>query len=539
MIDLTCPSCGHAVRETARFCDSCGTALSSSNAQTWRLSLDLASTLPATRSLTGRVLEGKYELRVRLGEGGMGTVYQARRMRIEDEVAIKIMRPEYVKNNTALERFRREAQTAAGLHHPNIVVIHDFGETSDPDIPAFIVMELLTGESLRDVLKRDIRLEPHRAISLMREVCAGVAAAHHAGILHRDLKPENVMVLPPYADSKPEMVKVVDFGLARLRGVEADTRLTQAGALLGTPCYMSPEQCRGEELDSRSDVYSLAGLLYEMLSGEHPFMASSNAEIISKHLLQLPAPLPASLGVSPSIEDIIMRGLAKDPQARQEDAESFSQELKVAVGSEASLVIAYKSADRLADGSDEKGVLDYQAEIEEAFEEMTRIIVIIGEENEKIGRKAAAHAVHMQALNINPPSGAAGQKRKIALVVASDMNLCARRFEDELPSLANCTEIIHEGISGLSKLLTGAPSDKPESLIRSRSILAQFSTTAMNGTNSLRDLRNVVAGMAVMSKDVNRASRRLAGAIDGIIQNFERVEAFAVKAISLIDRFLE
>src|SRR5437867_10349092 len=196
----------------------------------------------------------------------------------------------------------------------------------------------------------------------MREICAAVAAAHRKSILHRDLKPENVIVSPPYSDSKPEAIKVVDFGLARLRNLASDERLTQIGALIGTPCYMSPEQCRGEELDTRSDVYSLAGLLYEMLSGTHPFMASSNAEIISKHLHESPAPLPATLAVPPSIEDVIMRGLMKSAGERQQDADYFSRELREALEIHESPVV-YSRGIAFSE-PDEKGVLDYQAEIE-------------------------------------------------------------------------------------------------------------------------------------------------------------------------------
>lgn len=534
---MDCPACRHVVKNSARFCENCGSPLINPDVSQRVGSLGLVSTLPVER-LIGRILDGKYRLDARLGGGGMGTVYKARRMRIGDDVAIKIMRAEFVSDNNTLERFRREARIAAGLRHPNIVIIHDFGETNEPDVPAFIVMELLEGASLREVLEQGGRLDLHRAIGLMREICAGVGAAHQNGVLHRDLKPENVMILPPYSESKAESVKVVDFGLARLRNLGSDERLTQVGALIGTPCYMSPEQCRGDDLDTRSDVYTLAGILYEMLSGKHPFIASSNAEIISKHLHQLPDPFPVSLGVPLPIEEVIMQGLLKQAGQRQRDAESFSRELREALEKNPLLVV--QSSDiAFPSQSDDKGVLDYQAEIEEAFEEMGEIILKVGEENTKIGQKAAAHSANMQALNAANTTGTGRQKQKIGLLIASDMNLCARRFEEELPHLEKCSEVIDEGVSGLERLLKRTSTDDEEKLIKSREILKQFSRTVQGGIETFQSLRDTVAAMKDLSKDVSRASRRLAAAIDGIIKNLVTVQTISQKMLDLTDRLLQ
>jgi len=534
---MNCPSCRHVVQNSARFCENCGCPLNGSPSSERDGTFGLVSTL-LTETLIGRILEGKYRLDAQLGSGGMGTVYKARRLRIDDDVAIKIMRTQFVSDNTALERFRREARTAASLRHPNIVVIHDFGETAESDIPAFIVMELLPGESLREVMKREGRLDLQRAIAVMREICAGVAAAHMNGILHRDLKPENVMILPPYSDSRNESVKVVDFGLARLRNLDPDERLTEVGALLGTPCYMSPEQCRGEELDTRSDVYSLAGLLYEMLLGTHPFMASSNAEIISKNLHKLPEPFPSSLDVPFSIEQVIRKGLSKAAEARQDHAESFSRELKGAMEGTFLQIVRDHDVETTAE-LDEKGVLDYQAEIEEAFEEMGEIIVKIAEENTRIAQKAAAHSANMQALNATTSAGTARQRQKIGLLIASDLNLCARRFEDELPHLERCTEVIDDGVSGLERLLKRTSTNDEEKLQKSREILSQFSLTAKGGIETFQSLRDTVAAMKDMSKDVSRSSRRLAAAIEGIIKNLVNVEAIAGKMLTLTERLLQ
>lgn len=261
----------------------------------------------------------------------MGTVYRARRVHIGDEVAVKVLLQKYVTEGAALERFRREAQAAAMLRHPNVVAIYDFGEGSGINAPAYIVMELVEGESLRNTLKRVHRLDAERSVALMRDICAGVGAAHRRNVVHRDLKPDNIIVLPPDDEDERETAKVVDFGIAKLRDLAEGMTLTLTGAVMGTPYYMSPEQCRGDALDARSDVYSLGAMLYEMLAGTPPFMASTPTGVVAKHLTQDPPPLPDHLDVSSELEAVILRTLAKDPEQRQPDAISLSRELREAI----------------------------------------------------------------------------------------------------------------------------------------------------------------------------------------------------------------
>jgi serine/threonine-protein kinase len=281
-------------------------------------------------TLLGRVLDGKYEIVSPIGEGGMGSVYRARRLLIGDEVAVKVLHAKFVNDAPLVERFRREARAAAQLHHPNIVTIHDYGEARGREGFAYIVMELVHGESLRALLRRGGRMDAARAVSLMRDMCAGVGAAHRRGIVHRDLKPDNIIVVPADEDSPAERVKVVDFGIAKLRDMAADGTLTEAGAVVGTPFYMSPEQCKGEPLDARADVYSLGALLHEMLAGSPPFNATSLAGIILKHVSEPPPPLPVDVAASPALRDAIKRALSKDPGARQRDASEFSREIQAA-----------------------------------------------------------------------------------------------------------------------------------------------------------------------------------------------------------------
>ncbi|HEY1403024.1 MAG TPA: serine/threonine-protein kinase [Pyrinomonadaceae bacterium] len=281
--------------------------------------------------LVGQVLDSKYELIARLGEGGMGAVYRARRTHIGDEVAVKVLHRSFVADEDAVERFRREARAAAMLRHPNVVTIHDFGEARGSAAPAYIVMELAEGAPLRVLLRNEGRLAPARAVALMRDICAGVGAAHRRQIVHRDLKPDNIIVLPPDAEGERETAKVVDFGIAKLRDRAALPTLTQAGTLIGTPYYMSPEQCRGDELDARSDVYSLGAVLYEMLAGAPPFTAANITGVVTKHLTESPPPFAPVAGVPRALEDVCLRALAKDVDARQPEATTLGRELQAAL----------------------------------------------------------------------------------------------------------------------------------------------------------------------------------------------------------------
>ncbi|HEU4796142.1 MAG TPA: protein kinase, partial [Pyrinomonadaceae bacterium] len=296
-----CPSCERFLNKEAMFCADCGLPLSlpgSGIAHPYYENQYQAS-LPTVRlfdvdPLIGHVIDGKYELIAKLGEGGMSVVYRARRVHIGDDVAVKILLGKFVKDDAALARFRREARAAAMLRHPNVITIHDFGETDDDYAPAYIVMEFVRGTPLRELLKTEIHFSVERAMHLMRGICAGVSAAHRQGVVHRDLKPENILIVAPDDDFEFESVRVVDFGLAKLL---ADAGAGPAGAVVGTPYYMSPEQGMGEPLDTRSDVYSLGAMFFELLSGKRPFDAETVSGVINRHLYEPPSPLPADLGI--------------------------------------------------------------------------------------------------------------------------------------------------------------------------------------------------------------------------------------------------
>src|SRR4026208_1290616 len=267
-VPMRCQSCQSALPDDAQFCLSCGlpTARHSSDAATQidphkETNADSprptdGQHVPASDPRVGPVLDSKYKLIESLGEGGMGSVFRAERLHIGDEVAVKLLHRDLVRENQWLERVWWGGRSAAMIRHPNVVSIYDFSDGSGNMTEAYIVMELVQGPSLGKLLRREGRMPSKRAAHLMLDICNGVGVAHRQGLLHRDLKPDNVIVVPPAHEGEEETAKVVDFGLAKVRDVAASSSLTKTGTVLGTLYYMSPEQCNGDELDARADVYS-------------------------------------------------------------------------------------------------------------------------------------------------------------------------------------------------------------------------------------------------------------------------------------------
>jgi len=328
-----CPECEAFMTADSLYCPDCGLPLilPSSRGSHPYYEKHHSASLPTVRlanpdPLIGQTIDGKYELTARVGDGGMSTVYRARRVHIGDEVAVKILLRRLATEEAALARFRREACAAAISHHPNVIAIHDFGQTVDGNVPAFIVMEFVKGTPLRDLLNSEDHFPVERARRLMRAICAGVGGAHRKGVVHRDLKPENILVVAPDDESEFESVRVVDFGFAKIM---TDVGAGPTGTVVGTPFYMSPEQCLGQTLDSRSDVYSLGAMFYEMLSGKRPFSSEKVSGIISKHLYEDPPPLSPALEVPRWISTGIMRALAKDPNDRPQTANDLARQLQL------------------------------------------------------------------------------------------------------------------------------------------------------------------------------------------------------------------
>ena len=267
---------------------------------------------------------GRYELGELLGRGGMAEVRRAVDQRLGRSVAVKQLRTDLATDPTFQARFRREAQSAAGLNHPTIVAVYDTGEEVDPltgvAVP-YIVMELVEGPTLRDVLKDGRKILPERALELTQGVLDALGYSHKAGIVHRDIKPANVMLGPNGG------VKVMDFGIAR---AVADTSatMTQTAAVIGTAQYLSPEQARGETVDSRSDLYSTGCLLYELLVGRPPFVGDSPVSVAYQHVRETPLP-PSQLDpeISPEIDAVVLKALAKDRSERYQSAKEMKDDI--------------------------------------------------------------------------------------------------------------------------------------------------------------------------------------------------------------------
>ncbi len=249
----------------------------------------------ATDALIGRVVANKFVIESLLGSGAMGAVYRARQTALDKIVAIKVLHSEHADDAQFAARFQREAKAASRLNHPNSMAVIDYGE--EPDGLLYIAMEYLDGENLLGLLKRDFPLSPARTADILMQTLAALAVAHDMGVVHRDLKPENIMVLRGTNDdgNPADIVKVCDFGIAKITDSRAYKRdgdrvseapVTTAGFLVGTPEYMSPEQGKGEKLDSRSDLYSVGVILYQMLTNVVPFDAENAIGVVLKHITE-------------------------------------------------------------------------------------------------------------------------------------------------------------------------------------------------------------------------------------------------------------
>ncbi|MGZ8475520.1 MAG: Stk1 family PASTA domain-containing Ser/Thr kinase, partial [Candidatus Limnocylindria bacterium] len=270
--------------------------------------------------MIGRLISGRYRLIAPLGEGGMATIWRAVDEQLDREVAVKLLRPQFSADAGFAARFKQEARSAGGLSHPNIVSVYDYG-TDGVDGDQYIVMELVSGSDLSTILRDRRTLSTDDAVRVAIGVAGALEAAHRKGIVHRDVKPGNILI----TDNGD--VKVTDFGIAR---AVAEASMTVTGTTLGSVHYFSPEQARGDEVTGASDVYSLAIVLYETLSGRRPFEADSAAAVALKRLNEDP-PRPSTFGVpiAAGLEAIVMRGLARDPAERFPDAGAFAEALRV------------------------------------------------------------------------------------------------------------------------------------------------------------------------------------------------------------------
>ncbi|HVV83754.1 MAG TPA: serine/threonine-protein kinase, partial [Kofleriaceae bacterium] len=266
---------------------------------------------------------GAYRIEKELGRGGMGAVYTAVHTLLGRRAAVKVLLSDLSRNQEQVQRFFNEARAATAIKHPSIVEIYDFGWA--PDGSAYIVMELMEGEPLSARLRRHGRLPVPIALTIARQVANALHAAHRAGIIHRDLKPDNVFLVADVEVAGGERVKLLDFGIAKLAG-EGQVSQTSTGAIMGTPLYMSPEQCEGARLvDPRSDLYSLGCMLFQMIAGQVPFTSEGVGGLIGMHLF-MPAPALRTMApdAPPEVEALVARLLAKRPDERFQSAEELA-----------------------------------------------------------------------------------------------------------------------------------------------------------------------------------------------------------------------
>ena len=284
----------------------------------------MAEHTQVTDALCGRLLDGRYRIGERIGAGGFGLVYAAVQVAMNRDVVVKVLPSKLAAHGTHRARFEREARAASSLSHPNVVTVHDFGCTAD-GLP-YLVMERVRGGTLADLMSCG-PLGPARAAWLIGQVLHAVQEAHAAGVVHRDLKPQNVLVT--YGGGGHEHVKVVDFGLARLMDSDL-TAITRAGAVLGSPHFMSPEQARGVEIGPATDIYACGALLFTLLTGRPPFEGRTPVAVAAQHLS---APVP-EFSAPPALEAVVRRAMAKDPADRYESARDMCAALGRAAASD-------------------------------------------------------------------------------------------------------------------------------------------------------------------------------------------------------------
>ena len=302
-----CNLCERTYGDDARVCEIDGTVLTDSG--------------PKQDPLIGSSIKGRYRVLQKLGEGGMSVVYLAEQVNIERKVALKVLHGEYARDELFVRRFRQEAKLAASLNHRNVIQIYDFDQAEDGNL--FIAMEYLLGKTLKGFMRADapdIATIVHLAI----QIADGLAAAHRTGVIHRDIKPENIMIV-----SQDNEVKIMDFGIARLREADAATRLTRAGSIMGTPAYMAPEQIEGKPISEQTDIYAFGIVLFEMLSNTLPFTAPTPAAVLIKHLKEAPVPLRKLRREIPAqLERIVTQALEKKPERRQAKMDDVAGSLR-------------------------------------------------------------------------------------------------------------------------------------------------------------------------------------------------------------------
>lgn len=310
-IKKACPACKKEFVGTLVVCMHDGTLL-----------------IPVKESLVGQVLAQKYRVVEEIGRGGMSIVYKGHHTVLDRKVAIKMLQAGLAQDETSKKRFEQEARAVAFLQHPNIITLYD---TDVYDNQPYLVMDYLVGDSLTDIIKRDNHVGVARALHIFIQACSALEHAHQKGVIHRDLKSSNIMLVE--TEGKKDVVKVVDFGIAKLMpsSGKAAQNLTQTGEIFGSPIYMSPEQCRGDILDARSDIYSTGVMMYEALTGQPPLMGETIIDTMNAHVKVMPPPFARvrpDLHIPEALERVVFRCLEKNPEDRFQSMQDLEENLE-------------------------------------------------------------------------------------------------------------------------------------------------------------------------------------------------------------------
>jgi serine/threonine protein kinase/Tfp pilus assembly protein PilF len=319
-VTLKCPECDTENPSDSRFCKNCAAPLPHVEEAVFLRTETLE--IPSEKMKRGHIFAGRYEIIEELGKGGMGRVYRVEDTKIREEIALKLIKPEIAADKNTIERFRSELKIARKIRHKNVCGMYDLGEEKGAH---YITMEYVPGEDLRSFMKRSKQLSILTGVSLAKQICEGLAEAHRLGVVHRDLKPQNIMI------DREGNAHIMDFGIARMMRT---AELTEAGAIIGTPHYMSPEQVDGEVTDQRADLYSLGVMIYEMVTGCIPFEGDSAMTVALKHKTEIPAdPRDQNAQVPESLSRLILKCMEKDKNKRYQNAEEVFSSL-VDIGEE-------------------------------------------------------------------------------------------------------------------------------------------------------------------------------------------------------------
>jgi eukaryotic-like serine/threonine-protein kinase len=311
-----CPRCGSRY-EHERFCPEDGVPTE-----------ELPHSSEPADALIGSVVDGRYRIDQRIGEGGMGVVYKAMHTALNKVIALKVLRGEMAKDAEVVQRFMQEAQSATSIGHENIIDISDFGRLKDGTV--YFVMEYLNGTALSGLIKRGGSIPVREAVSILKQIASALGAAHTRGIVHRDLKPDNIYLIK--RGELEHFAKVLDFGIAKVGG--ASNKITRTGMVFGTPHYMSPEQAAGQSVDARTDIYALGVIMYEMFTGRVPFDADTFMAVLTKHMFEKPQPMsnPNAERQLGALEQITMRALEKKPENRYQSMQELIEDLDRVAG---------------------------------------------------------------------------------------------------------------------------------------------------------------------------------------------------------------